>query len=70
MFFLGVNLRLELPLLSVRCKFNLNRRFSCFFSFGLGVNDLVLQIKGLGNSLNSFLKFLKGRNVFFDKFKE
>jgi hypothetical protein len=64
--FIGLNLRLEAPLINSRLRKNYKN--SKFFSFGLCVNYLTFLVKNLGNSAKLLLLFLEGKLKFLFNF--
>lgn len=61
-FFLGTNLRMELPLLNLRLRKNyLENKNMISYSFGLSLNYLTFPVQNLGNSINSLKNFIEGK---------
>ena len=61
-FFLGTNLRMELPLLNLRLRKNyLENKNMISYSFGLSLNYLTFPVQNLGNSIKSFKNFIEGK---------
>lgn len=61
-FFLGTNLRMELPLLNLRLRKNfLENKNMISYSFGLSLNYLTFPVQSLGNSIRSFKDFIEGK---------
>lgn len=69
-FFLGIDLRLENPLLFSRLKKSFVKNYDLFFivSFGFCSDYLLFPIFFLGHDLNSFLSFFNGRSFIFEFF--
>lgn len=65
-FFLGLNLRTEVPLLVTRLRksFLNNDKFLMSFSFGLSIDYLSFPVINFGNNLLFFKRFLEGK-IFF-----
>lgn len=68
--FLGLNLRVECPLLNSRLRKNFLRNGSSFLClyFGLSLDYLSFPVFSLGNSLRSFRAFIEGRSFLFSSF--
>lgn len=61
-FFLGTNLRMELPLLNLRLRKNyLENKNMISYSFGLSLNYLTFPVQSLGNSIKSFKDLIEGK---------
>lgn len=69
-FFLGLNLRLEAPLLSSRLRksFLMNDSFLLAFSLGLSLDYLSFPVVNIGNYVLDFFKILEGKFFFFRLF--
>jgi len=63
-FFLGIDLRLDMPLLNTRVRKLSILRKTKLFSFGLSNIDVSLNVLNVGNSIYNLLNFLKGNNKF------
>lgn len=61
-FFIGSNVRMELPLLNVRIRKNYlkNKNITCY-SFGLALNYLTYPVRNIGNSTKSIKDFIDGK---------
>jgi len=68
--FLGLNLRVECPLLNSRLRKSFLRSSSDFLClyFGLSLDYLSFPVFSLGNSLKSFRTFVEGRSILFSSF--
>ncbi len=68
--FLGLNLRVECPLLNSRLRKSFLRNSSVFLClyFGLSLEYLSFPVFSLGNSLRSFRGFIEGRSLLFGSF--
>jgi len=62
-FLVGINLRLEAPLLNSRIRKNmlLSSMNLAVYSFGLALNYISYEAKMLGNGLSDYKKFLEGK---------
>jgi molybdopterin-dependent oxidoreductase-like protein len=69
-FFFGVNLRAELPLLNIRLRksFLQNDNFLLAFSLGLSLDYLSFPVINFGNNLLTFKRILEGRFFFLSYF--
>lgn len=68
-FFLGLNLRLEAPLLHARLRKSFlagDRSFLCF-SFGVSLEPSSFPIFSLGHSLKNLRTFMEGRSAFWSR---
>jgi len=67
---IGVNIRLEAPLISSRIRqLYLQKQSAClFYSFGLSLNYLSFPLINLGNSLKSFFFFLNFKSFALKNF--
>ena len=61
-FLVGLNLRLETPVLNIRLRNNLLRKNTKYFIFGSNQWDNLNSIN-VGLGLNNFLKFLQGKHT-------
>jgi hypothetical protein len=61
-FFIGANLRIELPLLNLRFRKNyIEKQNMNSYSFGLALNYLTFPVRNLGNSIKTILAFIEGK---------
>lgn len=69
-FFLGLNLRMEIPLLNVRLRksFLKNDNFLLAFSLGFSLDNVSYPIINFGNNLGIFKKILTGHFEFLNFF--
>ena len=61
-FFIGTNLRMEVPLLNLRLRKNyLENKNMISYSLGLSLNYLTFPVQNIGNSIKSFKYFIEGK---------
>lgn len=63
LFFIGTNLRMELPLLNIRIRKNYLEKNNNLnlYSFGLALDYLTYPVLNLGNSMKSILLFIESK---------
>jgi len=65
LFFVGSNVRMELPLLNIRIRKNyMENNLVNLYSFGLSLDYLTYPVRNLGNSISSITKFLECKFYF------
>jgi len=70
--FIGLNLRLEAPLLNARLRKNYvnNLVETSYYSLGFALDYLTFPVQNLGNSASSLLRLLEGKFAFYSKFTQ